>query len=528
MTLTYPEPFYGLPRILSHAFATLISPVRDLLASFIEGEDSPADEPEVVSEEEDEPELTLEEIEARQKRTTERLFGSGDDDPKPPKKDKEPKKGEEKAKSKEKPAPKNDKPVIDEDADVEPDEDPEVDYEAEDEEEEDGQDTEDEGSEEEDEEGENDEVDDTDPADEPDPAKRETLAQKQAKEFGRKAKRLENELITARLELTNKEEALREAQSRIAEFSKVRIDPTSTPEYKTVNEEMWKLIDEAVAEDLPRSASGLPAKFNSYMREYLATDKLTDSARSEAIDKLRERIVKDLGDFEYAYTDLIDEEKRRADTLAKDVLKVLRNAKPKALELIAVHSKLEEQAKSGRLDFSASEHARAMKEYAPTVAHLGKMDDELVEKSPYAPEAVVAQLAKKSPKLAAKLESAKNDVLEIVIGLKPLSSKDYDKLEEEGVDIAEYEKNRKKAHAEKKRKLLPLLVRGLFSASITNKSLETLVKKEREEREKGDEFDALDEIERDRKKKVETKVPAKKKVVEIDPRKRPNPISKYF
>lgn len=528
LTLPHPDPFFGLPRLISHAFASLIAPFRQALASFNENEDS-SDEPELVDDSDDDPGLTLEEIQQRQKKTTEKLFGN--DDPDPPKKDDKPKK---EPKKEDKPPAKKEAKVKDtltkdEDTDDDEEENSDTDYEADDDEEEESDNEDDEDSDDEEEES-DDEEEEVDVSKEKDPAKRETLAQQQLKVVGRKAKKLETDLTTANLRIATMEESLREAQTRIAEYSKVRIDPKSVPEYQAVENELWAIVDEAVAEDLPKSAAKLSetGKFNSYMKDYLASAKLNDTARTDAIDKLRERIVKDLGDFEYPYTDLIDEEKARADKLAKDVLKVLKSAKPKAEELIGLHSKLNDQAKSGRLDFSASEHARLMKEFAPTVEHLGKLDDKLVEESPYAPEALVTQLAKKSPKLAQKLEDAKRDTMEVVFGLKPLTSAEYDKLEEQGVDISEYLKERNKAHAEKRKKLLPLLVRGLFTASITRKALEGSIKKEREEREAGDEVEALDEIERDRKKKVEPKVKTVKKKTEDDPRKRPIAISKYF
>jgi uncharacterized coiled-coil protein SlyX len=459
------------------------------------------------------PVRTREEIEAASSGVTDRLFGGDDDEPEPPKppdkKDQDPppkKKGEGKD--------------ADEDQDPDDDADPDntgdggvIDFEDDDDADLDDKD------------GGQDEGEGNDDAD---PAIRETKAQADAKKYGRLVKELETDLTSERLEKARIEEELKVAKERLAEFSQVTIDPRSVPAFKKLNDEMWADVDLAVAEELPSSAAGLADRFTPYMKSYLLATRLSGPDRAKAIAALKASIVGDLGGFDDPYEELLDDDLKAADILAKDVLAVIRRNADRAGEMITLQTEIQEKSKLGRLVHGAKEYERTRSSLKPLVEGLGKMEDKLIEENPYSPEAVVAQLVKQSPKLAKKLEEAKDSVLDIMLGERPLIDTEYKNLEEQGVNIKEFLSERSRKFEEKRGKLIPLLVRGLFTAGITKKALESLIKEQREAAEKKDEVDVLTDIERRRQRRPKATDLEEKKKKEIPPHERPNPLDKIF
>lgn len=380
-------------------------------------------------------------------------------------------------------------------------------------------------------EGEGDEIDyekdddEVDPRGAADPEVRESIAQRDAKINGRRVKELETELVELRLVETQLKKDLEERDARLAEFDKVVIDPKSTPEYRELNDEMWDDVDTAVAEDLPKSAAGLPDRFSAYMKAYLIASRLPGNERAERIAELKATIVGDLGGFDEPLESLMDDDKIAADSLAKEVLGVIRRNVDRAKGMIKLESELREKSKRGRISVGLREYKRSVDEVESAIRAVGMLDDALVEQNPYAPEAVVSSLVKSNVKMKEKMERAKLDVIEICTGPKPLTDSEFDALEEQGVDIKAFLKERDALFKAKRAKLLPLLVRSLFAAPFTNKSLEAIAKEQRRKKDTDDELDALGELE-SKRRRVPSSESKKEKIVPAT--ERPLAISKFL
>jgi len=512
--LTYPSSFFEKCLAVDQSITRFFSKARQIVASFITSDD--VEDTEVLPEA-DIARPTREDIEARSKSTMDRMFSDDEGEDVTPSGKPPEKKPEKKEPEKKEPKPKKEES---EDDDLLDDED----YEGgldESEEAEETKETEDDEEAETTEESEEAEEEEDDHS-----SGRESRAQAEAKKNGKLLKAEKARAAQLLLDKKKSDDELADARARLEEFNKLTIDPRSTPEYLELNEQMWKDVDTAVAEELPSSAAKLSDHFAGYLKAYLASTRLGTSERTAAVSELKARIVSDMGGFSDPYSELLDDERVAADTLAREVLSVVRRNAPRAEDMIKLESKLREKAKAGRLVQGAREYDRSYSALTPVLDGLGNLPDNLVEENPYSPEAVLTQLVKHNEKLDKKLKKSKADVLEIIMGPKPITDKEYETLEEQGVDIKEFLQTKEKAFAAKRAKLLPVIVKALAVLPFANKAMEALAREQREESEKRDELETLGSIESKRK----APVPAAKKKVEAKGRAadRPSAISQYL
>jgi hypothetical protein len=105
-------------------------------------------------------------------------------------------------------------------------------------------------------------------------------------------------------------------------------------------------------------------------------------------------------------------------------------------------------------------------------------------------------------------------------------------LEEQGVDLNDYQKRRLKDFRERVKRNAPLLVRGLALANLTNKTLTTYAKEHLKSRKKLDELEVLDSLRRQNTVKKTSEEQAKlqqqKEKENDDPRKRPLAVDSIF
>lgn len=537
MTLTYPTPFEdfrdGLIRFLQPVLA-LFSSADDEYADregddHIEDDSDPdegkitidPDSDDYVPDEDPDDEKERRKIHdaARKSRqdADRKLFGGKDEDPddetdgddpdpdddeeEDPDKDKKSKKKKDDEEPAKKPKPKNPAKTADGD----------IDYEADD-------------VEEEDEEEETEDVEDEEEEDEEEEPAKGPVAE--AKRNGKLLKKTTAKLTDVTLENTNLKQQLQEANERLTEYGKVKINPREHPDYVELNAKVWADVDGAIAEDLPPSCVKFDTDFSKYVETYINATKKAGAERTAAINALKQEMVETHGGLSEKYADLDDDEKQIADNLAKDLLGVVKRNSPRIEELIRIEGKIKTDAEAGRIALNAKEYAQNKAEFREYVKGVGKLDSKLVKENPFSPEAAITQLVQSSPAMAKRLEAATEDLETLMVGLRPLTAAEYESLEEQGTDIKAYLKERKKRFEEKRRSLMPLLLRGLMTSNLTKKALESLVREQMKESDTEDELKALSDIERKKKlKKTESK-PEEPKYK--NPRNAPSSIDQYL
>ena len=351
---------------------------------------------------------------------------------------------------------------------------------------------------------------------------KESVAQRLAKENGRKAKELDARLKETNLEL----EKLRDERDRLAQEAEqlraVKLKPTDHPEYKNLRHEILQDVEQA-AEVLPlKNPSTLSRKFGELIADYLDITELSGDERSQKLHDLRAKIHNEVSGSDIEYGDMDDDERRHADGLTSEVLKVVQRNVGKTKQLQKIAKDLSEKSEIASLTANQQSYQRSVDEFQPILDSIGDMPDEVIEENPHHIESVVARMVKESPVAKKRLDSAKRDVLEILTGPKVLTRDEIKKLEANGTDIKEFIKNREKAFDEKRKKLLPMLVQGLVTRATFRETLEELSKFKDAAREEDVEFDAL--------RRITKKKPTKKKqdADYVPPSKRPNPLDKIF
>lgn len=353
----------------------------------------------------------------------------------------------------------------------------------------------------------------------------ETMARKTAKENGRKLKELEAKHGDLVVKHTEAEKERDELRQRLQQYEQVTIDPRATPAYQEVLGEMWRDVDAAIAEELPPAAAGLSDRFGKYVAQYLPTLKMQAAERADAVTKLKRTIAVELSGLDTPYEDLLEDDRMAADELARQVLGVVRRNAPKATKLIEIENEVRDRAKKGRLATGLREYEDKANFIASAVQPVGSLSDELIEQAPDVPEAIVARMAKEDAVFETKLKAAKTLVAELLAGApKPLTESEMDALEEQGIDLNEYQKRRMKDYRDRIKENAPLLVRGLALTSLTNKTLGTYAKEHLKGARKRDELDILNDLSRktsvQKLTKDQAEAEARKKQDE-DPRTRP-------
>jgi hypothetical protein len=361
----------------------------------------------------------------------------------------------------------------------------------------------------------------------------ESMARKTARENGRRLKELEAQHADLIVKHTTAEKERDELRQRVQQYEQVTIDPRTTPAYQEVLNEMWNDVDAAIAEELPPVATELSNKFSKYVAQYLPTLRMQAGERAAAVAKLKETIAVELGGHDVPYEELLEDDRVAADELARQVLAVVRRNAPRATKLIEIENEVRERAKKGRLASGVREYEDRANFIKQAIKPVGELDDKLIEQDPEIPEAIVTRMAKEDPDFDARLKSAKSDIEELLAGgPKPLTEAEMDALEEQGVDLNEYQKRRLISFRERVKKNAPLLVRGLALAHLTNKTLTTYAKEHLKERKKRDELAVLDSLRRHNDVKAtaaeKEKLQQQKAKENEDPRKRPLAVDSIF
>lgn len=330
----------------------------------------------------------------------------------------------------------------------------------------------------------------------------ESAAQREARLKGREAKELRAQLTEKDLEISSLAEKLQEAQQRLEEIEVTRVRPEDNPEYVEIRSE---IMDDArgVADLLPVGDPALlPSKFGHLMDDYLRMQSLTDgSERALARDALQGSIVDSLKMSEVPYAELDVEERKEFGNAVIDVMKLLQRNANKTRDMIKLHEKLTQRAKSGISTANVREYEKQLKELSPVLDSVGKLDEALVESNPHAIESQLARLTKESPEYAKRLDKAKRDVLDLVLGPKALTQSEIDQLEANGTDVKEFLKERHNAFRAKQKKLLPMLVQGLVVRPLIKEHSARLAELTDERESEESELDILRRTSRKKPKK---------------------------
>lgn len=346
--------------------------------------------------------------------------------------------------------------------------------------------------------------------------KNDSAAVRQAKLKGREAKELKTKLTERELELENIQKERDELRARLDEVEATKIKPEDHPEYTSLRDEI--LTDVGEASDLlaVSDPSLITKNFGNFMADYLDMSAKTGEERVEARTALKASIVDSLKLSEIPYEELDEDEKRQYEGVVTDVLKIVQRNSGKTKELQKLHGTLIERAKTGLLSTGVRQYESTVSEFKPVLDSIGSLEDDIIEANPHAIESVVSKLVKESPDAAKRLEKAKKDVLEVLIGPRALTQKEIDKLEAAGENVKEFMAERAKAHRSKQLKLAAMFVQGLMTRSTLKETLAKLSKLEKDSDEEESELDIL---------RKTTKKTAKSKAKEVRPRDRVSPLS---
>jgi len=347
--------------------------------------------------------------------------------------------------------------------------------------------------------------------DEVDPAN-ETMARKQAKENGRKVKELTTQLTEKDLEIDRLKKEADDVRSRLEEVEALKVKPEDHPEYADLRSSILEDVTEAADLLSIPDTSAVRKNFGDFLADYMAMSALDGDKRSEARVALKGNIVDRLGLSDIPYAELDTDERKAYDSTVTDVLKIVQRNVGKTKELQKLHDKLSEKAKSGQLSFGVRNYENTVSEFKPVLDAVGDLADDVIEASPHSVESVVAKLVKGSPEAKKRLEKAKADVLEVIVGPRALTQPEIDKLEANGKDVKTFLAERAKSHRVKQLKFVAQFVQGLMTRSVLKESLSELAKLKGDADQEEDELEVLSKT---------TKKTAPKKVKEDNVRKDP-------
>lgn len=328
------------------------------------------------------------------------------------------------------------------------------------------------------------------PAKEEDP-KDESAARQQAKLKGREAKELKAKLTERELEIERIKKEREDLQAKLEEIEATKIKPEDHPDYSSLRDEILTDVSEA-SDLLAVPDPTLVAKnFGVFMSDYLAMSAQTGEDRASARAALKATIVDKLGLSETPYAELEADERKEFEGVVTDILKLVQRNSGKTKELQKLHATLSDKAKTGLLSTGVRQYESTVNEFKPVLDSVGSLAEDIIEANPHAVESVVSKLVKESPEAAKRLEKAKADVLEVIVGPRALTQAEIDKLEAAGENVKEFIAERAKAHRAKQLKFASMFVQGLMTRSTLKDTLSKLAKLEREVETENSEFDAL-------------------------------------
>lgn len=319
----------------------------------------------------------------------------------------------------------------------------------------------------------------------------ESEARKQAKIRGREAKRLSAERAALQLQLDKEKEEREKISKRLEEIESSAIDPMEHPDFKAQRAEILRDVEQT-AELLPMvQPEAVVRNFGAIMNEYLKLEGLTGSERSEMLVKLKGRVVDLLGVSELPYEELTAEEQHQYVPLVSDILRMIhRNVGP-TKKLGELKAALEDRTKNGFITKGTKTYETAVSELRPALDTVGELTDELIAADPHSPASVVAKLIRESPEGKARVEKAKADVLEVLVGPPALSLDDIRRLEANGTNVKQFVAEREAAFRAKQKRLAPLLVQSLVTRAVFKQSQAELAKLKAAHEADESELDAL-------------------------------------
>ena len=339
-----------------------------------------------------------------------------------------------------------------------------------------------------------------------DDIKDESAARKQAKIRGKEAKELKTRLTERELELGRIQQERDEFKARLEEVEATKIKPEDHADYVEARESILKDARSVSRRLSGRSKELLLPKFGDLMAEYLVAADATDVV--EADNKLMGSIVDSLKLSEVPYGDLDEDEREVFRPTIDKVLDLLERNAGKTDDLRKLHASLTEKAKTGHLSVGVRTYENTVKEFKPVFDAIGDLADDVIEANPFDAGSVVAKMIKDSPEAAKRLEKAKADVLEVLVGPRVLTQKEIDKLEAGGTSVKEFLAERAKQHRAKQQKLAAFFVQGLMTRSLLKEKMAKLSKYETDEEADDSEFSA---IQKATKKKAKVEAPPEKK-----------------
>lgn len=330
--------------------------------------------------------------------------------------------------------------------------------------------------------------------------KDESAARKQAKLKGREAKQLKTELTESKLETDRITKERDELRSRLDEVEATKLKPEDHPDYVDAREGILKDARAVARRFTGKGKTLLLPAFGNLMAEYLRAGEADDVV--DADNKLNASIATALELSDVPYADMDEDEQEALRPQIDKVLDLLERNAGKTTDLQKLHANLLDKAKTGHLSVGVRTYENTIKEFKPILDSVGDLADDLIEANPHAIESVVAKMAKASPEAAKRLDKARADVMEVLVGPRALTQKEIDKLEDNGTDVKAFLVERSKAHRVKQQKLAAFFVQGLVTRSVFKETLAKLAKYETEEESEESEFDA---IRKSTKKRTDTK-----------------------
>jgi hypothetical protein len=304
----------------------------------------------------------------------------------------------------------------------------------------------------------------------------ETMARKQAKERGREAKRLKLELEQARLKLKETEDQAKQLQTRMSEVESSVVDPESHPDYRSLLVEMRTDVSRSAEVLDVEDPSLVVSNFGPLMKAYIDLEGLEGKERSEGLLAIKGLIVDNIIKADVPYAEMTPEERSAHSSVVSEVLRIVQRNRSNVSKLNTLKETLSDQAKKGVLSRGSRAYEAAVGELRPVVDAVGTLTDELVQADPFSPSALVSRLAK-NPDNKEKIEKAKQEVIEVLVGPSALTPEQVKTLESNGTDVKEFLAERERRIAARRKALAPLLVEAILTRAITKKALKALLDK---------------------------------------------------
>ena len=333
--------------------------------------------------------------------------------------------------------------------------------------------------------------------------KDETVARQQAKLRGRELKKAKQELEEIRLEKERVEKESDSMKSKLEEYEASKLDATEHPDFKALKRDILTDVENAAELMSVSDPSTVVSNFGVFMLDYLKLEGLSGKERGEKLNELKARIVDAVASPEIPYAEMTSDEQAAFSSLTGDVLRLVQRNVRSTKDLYALKDTLESKSKSGVLLKGVREYDAAMAEFKPFLDVIGELPEEVIESDPHNPASVVASMLKADASNKKIVETAKRDVIELVIGPRPLTLDEIKRMEANGTNVKQFLSERDAKFRAKQKKLIPLLIQGLLTRSAFKAALVELEGLRKNKSAEDDEFDALASLKNGKAPKTE-------------------------